>query len=394
MQMVRGTLCVIVLAAAAGCSRGSPAPSSPVIQLDTSNPRGTIVEVGGISRRDLTALSKIGLTDDEWPALLRVTVRTDGTRQVAEPLAVAGRYTVQESIRFVPLFPLDPGREYEVSFDPSRLSRPDVPRMPAVRGVVSRPAVVQTPSTVVTAVYPSGDVILENQLRMYVQFSAPMGQHGGLGHIVLLDGNGREIVDALLPLDTELWSADRTRYTVFLDPGRVKREILPNRTMGRPLRVGETISLVVKADWLDGRGVPLKSEFRREYRVGPADERPLNTARWRIVPPTPGTRDPLAVSFPEPLDHALMQRALSVSRAGAAVPGDVRTEAGETRWVFVPRDPWQSGEHSIVVLSIVEDLAGNRIGRAFEVRSLGDAVAPDDSRPMSLPFRVAAPTAY
>lgn len=391
IQMARGEICVIVIAAAAvaGCFRATPAPSSPAIRLNTTNPQQAIVEVAGISRRDLVALSKFNLTDDEWSAILRVTVRVPDAQEGVDLPAVAGRYAVEDSVRFMPSFPLDPGRQYEVSFDPSKLSRPNAPRVSAARAVVSLPAVVQTPSTVVTAVYPSGAVIPENQLRMYVQFSGPMGQQSGLNHIVLLDKAGREVVDAMLPLHTQLWNGDRTRYTVLFDPGRVKREILPNRSMGRSLQVGETITLVVKADWLDARGLALKSEFRREYRVGPADERPLNTAAWRIAAPSAGTREGLTVTFPEPLDHGLLQRALAVSHAGGAVPGDVRIEPGETRWVFVPRDPWQTGEYAVVVLPILEDLAGNRIGRAFEVRSPGDAVAPEDGRPVSFPFRIA-----
>ncbi len=88
--------------------------------------------------------------------------------------------------------------------------------------MIALPAVVQIPSTVVTDVYPAGDVIPENLLRMYVQFSGPMGQQGGLDHVVLLDARGREMPDALLPLDTELWNGDRTRFTLLFDPGRVK----------------------------------------------------------------------------------------------------------------------------------------------------------------------------
>ena len=388
--MARGTAWIILTAAAAvaGCFRATAAPSSPAIRLDMTNPQHAVVEVAGISQGDLAALSKSNLTDDEWSAILRVTVRAPDADQSAR-LPVAGRYAVEDSVKFIPLFPLDPGRQYDVAFDPSKLSRPNAPRVPPARTVVSLPGVVHTPSTVVTAVYPSGDVIPQNQLRMYVQFSGPMGQQGGLNHIVLLDKAGHEMADALLPLDTELWNGDRTRYTVFFDPGRVKREILPNRSMGRPLREGDTITLVVKADWPDGRGVPLKSELRRQYRVGPADERPLNMAAWSIAPPSAGTRDGLTVTFPEPLDHALLQRALGVTHAGAALPGELRIEPGETRWVFVPREPWQTGVYAVVVLSILEDLAGNRIGRAFEVRSPGDGVAPEDSRPISLPFRIA-----
>ena len=101
-----------------------------------------------------------------------------------------------------------------------------------------------------------------------------------------------------------------------------------------------------------------------------------------------GTRDGLTVTFPEPLDHALLQRAISVSGAGGPVAGNVGIGGGETRWTFVPRDSWSAGAYALVVLPILEDLAGNRIGRAFEVRSPGDAVPSEDVRPTSVPFRI------
>ena len=382
--MPRRPFALIALAlAAAACSS---APSVPQIRLDTTNAQQPAVEVTGVSRRDLSALAQANLTDEEWSALLRVTVKRAAAGE--KPLPVAGRYAIAASVRFVPLFPLDPGREYDVVFDPARLSRAGVPRLPAVQGVVALPAVVQIPSTVVADVYPAGDVIPENLLRMYVHFSGPMGQPGGLGHVVILDAHGREMPDALLPLDTELWNGDRTRFTLLFDPGRVKNDILPNREMGRPLHSGDRITLVVKKDWLDARGVPLASEFRREYRVGAADERALDTAAWRVAPPPAGARDPLTVTFPEPLDHGLLQRALGVTRAGAAVPGDLRIEGGATRWLFVPRDAWQAGDYTLVVLPILEDVAGNRIGRRFEVMSPGDAAPEEGKEPIALPFRI------
>ncbi len=384
--MSPGRFCLIGLfLAGAACSS---APSVPQIRLDTTNAQQPAVEVTGVSRRDLSALSKANLTGEEWSALMRVSVKRGAAQPGEEPLPVAGRYAIAGSVRFVPLFPLDAGREYDVVFDPSRVARDGVPRMPATMAVISLPAVVQVPSTVVAAVYPAGDVIPENLLRMYVQFSGPMGQQGGLEHVVLLDARGRELPDALLPLDTELWNGDRTRFTLLFDPGRVKRDILPNRRMGRPLHAGDRITLVVKKDWLDARGVPLASEFRREYRVGAADERALDTAAWRVAPPPAGARDPLTVTFPEALDHGLLQRALGVTRAGAPVPGEPRIENGATRWLFVPRDAWQAGDYTLVVLPILEDVAGNRIGRRFEVMSPGEAAPEESTQPIALPFRI------
>jgi hypothetical protein len=372
---------------AAACAR--PAPSTPQIRLDTSNALPPAIEVSGLSRSDIKTLAAANLSDDEWSAIVHVTVKPAGAVSQAPP-AVAGRYAVADGVRFTPLFPLDPGREYEVVFDPARVPRLAGARMLAARAVVSLPAVVREPSTAVETVYPSGEEIPENQLRMYVQFSAPMGQQGGLDHVILLDQDGRELKDALLPIDTELWNEDRTRFTLIFDPGRVKREILPNRSMGRPLRAGHTISLVVKRDWLDAHATPLKAEFRRTYRIGPADDRPIDPAAWRITPPRVGTRDPVAVTFPEPLDHGLLERALAIEHAGATVSGDRRVADGETRWLFTPRAAWPAGGYALIVLPVLEDLAGNRIGRAFEVLSPGDAAPEEGSKPIRLPFQAAA----
>ena len=78
--------------------------------------------------------------------------------------------------------------------------------------------------------------------------------------------------------------------------------------------------------------------------------------------------DPLVVAFPAPLDHGLLARALAVQgKAGAPIEGEIALEKADTRWVFRPRDPWEAGEHHLVAQSILEDPAGNRIGRAFEI---------------------------
>ena len=375
----RAVCCLFVLISA--CGR-APA-SSPQIRLETSNPESAVIEVTGVSRPNLAALSSARLTDDEWSAVLRVSVQ-----QTPPAPGMAGRYDVGESVRFTPRFRLDPGRQYEVVFDTSRAPRTGGLHMPVSTAIVSLPSTSQPQSTVVTALYPSGDVVPANLLRMYVQFSGPMGQQGGLDHIVLLDDAGGEIQGAMLPLDTELWSADRTRFTVFFDPGRVKRDILPNRQMGRPLRAGADITVVVKQTWPDGRGVPLKSEFRHRFRVREADERPLDTAQWKIVTPAPGTRDALVVSFPEPLDHGLLRRSLGVAHGGTAVAGEQRIDVAETRWAFVPGEAWLSGSYTLVVQPILEDLAGNRIGRSFEVtQPLGEGTA-ESAGPTAIPFRI------
>ena len=76
--------------------------------------------------------------------------------------------------------------------------------------------------------------------------------------------------------------------------------------------------------------------------------------RWRLV--TASLSLGLVVDFPEPLDRAVLVRALGVEKSRQ-----------ETRWSFTPARPWRSGTHFLVALAILEDLAGNQIGKPFEV---------------------------
>ena len=124
--------------------------------------------------------------------------------------------------------------------------------------------------------------------------------------------------DALLPLDTDLWNGEHTRFTILFDPGRVKRGILPNRGWGGRCSPATPSRSSCAASGPMRTAKPLASEFRKDYRVGPPIERPLSTAQWRIAPPAAGSREPLRVTFPAALDHGLVQRALSVLRGDAA----------------------------------------------------------------------------
>ena len=195
--------------------------------------------------------------------MLRVAVGADAP-------AMLGEYAVADgALRFTPLFPFDQGRHYQVRFDPARVPGAPLTRGGVVEATSDARRHGRRPRPSVARVYPSGDVVPENLLRMYIEFSAPMGRKSGVEYIKLLDHAGREIAGAVLPLDYEFWSPDHTRFTVFLDPGRVKKGILPNQQMGRPLEIGRSVTLVISREWRDEHGLPLKEDFRRALRVGP-----------------------------------------------------------------------------------------------------------------------------
>ena len=371
------------LAVAAACGSSPSRSSDPAIRLTSPQGGQAYVEVIGLSSDTLAVLRRSARTADEWSAILRVAVSDEAP-------GMLGSYSVaDDALRFTPLYPLDPGREYRVRFDPGRLPGAAPPGATAIVATVGEPARDTTPSTVVTRVYPTSDVVPENLLRMYVEFSGPMGRPSGIPYMSLFDEDGKEIRGAFLPLDYEFWSPDHTRFTAFFDPGRVKDGILPNQEMGRALTPGRSVTLVISHEWRDQYGRPLKEDFKRVFRVGPPDEHPLDTASWRIQPPPAvGRRDGLVVIFPEPLDHGLLMRALGVRRGADAVDGDIVVDQAETRWTFTPREPWRGGSYELLALDILEDIAGNQIGRAFEVDNFDTVDKSPNPKTITIPFTV------
>jgi hypothetical protein len=349
-------LFLVLLAAAVSCGRSEPSRPQIVLHPAASRVLPAYVEVAGLNGPDVRTLRARGLTDRDWQQVL--TVRVADAPAGTPP--VEGHYVVKDaSVTFTPLFPFDPGRSYRVTFD-------------TTSAVVRLPPVATVPSTVVTAIHPSADVVPENLLRMYIEFSAPMGTAGGDEFVKLVDDTtGKEVDDAFVPVGRgEFWSPDHTRYTLIFDPGRVKSGVFLNRQSGRPLRAGRRYTLRIPAEWLDGNGLPLASGYVHHFRAGAEVVAPLTLSSWRVAAPRAGTRDPLVVTFPRPLDHGILVRALSVERMRGMGPltidGDVALLAGDTQWSFAPDEAWLTGEYTLVAQAFLEDPEGNQIGRAFE----------------------------
>jgi hypothetical protein len=337
----------------------SSQPSPFEIELATADGNAR-VRVSGLSSTEASALRTARLGTGEWQSVLHV--RTDKDQDVA----LAGAYMVSgTAIEFQPAFGLDPGRTYYVRFDPARL--PEARAGGIVTAELTLPAGEAPPAVEVTGIFPSAAEWPANLLRFYVHFSGPMAREVGAGRVHILDDTGEEVADALLPAAPHYWSPDQTRYTVFFEPGRVKRGIQPNRDMGRALVPGRAYTIAVDQDWRDALGRQLRAPFRRTIRAAPDREYPLSFDRWRISSPPAGSTEPLILSVPDPLDRALFQRTVGIISEGQPLEGQVEVFDHETGWRFTPAAPWRRVAHELVVLSTLEDPAGNRIGRAFEV---------------------------
>ncbi len=218
-------------------------------------------------------------------------------------------------------------------------------------------------TTFVESVYPTGAEIPANQLKFYIQFSARMLSGEAWDHLRLLDAAGKTVELAFLEIDQELWDPDGRRLTVLFDPGRIKRGVLPRDQVGAALEAGKEYTLEIDSAWRDDRRVPLREPFRKTFKVVAEDRTAIDTARWQLAAPAAGSRQPLVIRFGEPLDAALALRLISLP----SVPGTAHLGSEEREWSYVPTAPWPSARVEVEVDTALEDLAGNKVGRPFDV---------------------------
>ena len=315
------------------------------------------IEVTGIPP---TTLARLATIETAEPCIV-VYANKRAAAEIADAQPMAGRCVVdkaQKALRFEPTFPFQPGLPYFVAFQPGG------------KGFASATIEIpkpQTPPTVVEQVYPTASVLPENQLKFYIHFSAPMSRGEAYEHIKLLDSNGKVIEAVFLELGEELWDPANKRFTLLFDPGRIKHGLKPREDLGPTLENGKTYTLVIDGKWTDANGNPLKEGFRKNIKAGPPIEKAVDPQTWKVQPPS-APNEPLTVSFPTSMEHALLHRELWVTdAAGKRVPGAVKVSDEEKTWQFTPQAAWKPGAYKLVAKATLEDLAGNRIGRLFEV---------------------------
>ena len=263
---------------------------------------------------------------------------------------IAGRYAVDgNTVRFTPAFGFEAGRNYEV-------------RLPntseAVPFRISADAARIAP--IVTQIYPSGETLPENTLRFYIHFSVPMQPHLALDYIKLRDANGAVDDAAFMRFKQELWNEDRTRLTVLVDPGRIKRDVATNVELGPALIAGEKYALTVDSGWPSADGSAALTAFAKTFEVSKALRVRPDARLWSADAPCAGTRETLTVSLDRPFDrHQLMYALRLETRDGVKIDGEIEVGATEHQWNFTPLAPWPGGDLDLITDLTLEDVAGN-----------------------------------
>ncbi len=307
-------------------------------------------EVTGLTAENLQVLDK----EEVRKAVLRVFVDSEtkllGTSGVSDGV-----------LWFQPRFPLAFDVKHTVILNSGKALTQKVQKTfeYSIKRPISEP-------TKVLQVYPTSEIVPENLLKFYLQFSGPMKRGEVYKNVKLLNAKGKAIELPFLELDEELWDVTGTRLTLFIDPGRIKRGLKPREENGPVLEAGERYTLEISANWKDGNDQPLTAKFQKAFKVGEPVNEMIGAELWTIKAPEK-PNSPLEIKFTRPLDRALLERTLTVTDArGSRITGKGMILENEKGWSFTPDKEWKIGTYSLHIHTDLEDLAGNRPDRIFD----------------------------
>ncbi|MFD2933150.1 Ig-like domain-containing protein [Spirosoma flavum] len=288
-------------------------------------------------------------SDDSLDQLLAVRLANKET-------AILGHYRVaSDEVIFEPLIPFTRGLNYTIWLRSKQVSKVSIPDL----------APGDKPSLL--AIYPSQDSLPDNLLKIYLHFSRPMREGQSQKYVSLLKNNADTLPSVFLDLQPELWNADRTLLTLWLDPGRIKRDLQPNKLLGSPLQTGLHYQLVVSAAWPDEQGASLGKVTTKTFLASQRDSLLPNPSLWSIHQPQSGSLQHLEVAFGEALDYSLLTETLHIiNEAGKPVSGKWQPGNEEKQGWFKPDEIWKAGRYRLQIESRLEDLAGNNLNRPFD----------------------------
>lgn len=280
---------------------------------------------------------------------------------------IAGRYAYAGSVlTFSPAFGFEAGQTYVAWVQkPGHHETAVAFRIPARSPKID---------AAVTGIFPFGDALLENTLRFYIHFSTPMTPHVAFNHIELRDASGQVDDADFTRLKQELWKKDRTRLTVLIDPGRIKRNVATNLDLGPALVAGRKYTLSVELGWASAYGRSVLPPFSNVFTVTHAFRDRPDTRLWQSNAPCLGTREPLIVTFDRPFDRHLLNMDIHVTQDENTIGGEIQVGKNEFSWSFTPNKPWTHKMLRVTANPTLEDVAGNNFRDLLDQSRQSDAI--------------------
>jgi len=271
--------------------------------------------------------------------------------------AILGEFTASNTslTTFKPIIPFSAGESYELHKDANRIAQFSIPEL----HIDTRPTLEH--------IYPTSDKVPENLLKMYFVFSEPIQEVGNiLDYISIINIDENVQKDVFLKLESELWNKEHTTLTLWLDPGRIKTDLIPNKEKGLPIINGNSYSLTVKKELKSAKGIMMSSDHVKNFEVTTRDDQKPSISQWKLNLPIKNTVQELSINLNETLDALLLLETISVYYKDQKIKGEFSLSNTETSLHFRPHQSWQAGAYKIIVSSILEDLAGNNLNRLFD----------------------------
>ena len=218
-------------------------------------------------------------------------------------------------------------------------------------------------------IYPSLSKVPANILKWNVQFSKPVNPIKIYDHISFLDEDGHQIDRSILHLAAPLLSEDGMLLTIWVEPGRQKRDLGPNRHLGSVFEPFKKYAIHIANTLKDAEGAPIQTSFSHTFTTIESDRTKPSISTWAVTPIKGGTRLPLEIVCNDNLDYGSLLDAFSVSYNGNQVKGSLSYDSQTTKIHFTPEHKWKTGSYTIQLDPQLEDLAGNNLVHLFD-RSL------------------------
>jgi hypothetical protein len=320
------------------CSCKNPDASEVTIEWKGKKATGIIIPGHLLGNFDRTNIGE------------QVTVTLRGS-----DVSILGEFEVLErEVLFRPLIPFTRGNAYEIK-KRGQLLAGFVINMPGKDYVAD-----------VRSVWPLADTLPENLLKFYISFSQPMQQGNVLQHIRLVKDGKDTLKDVFLDLQQELWSNDNLTLTLWLDPGRIKRDLQPNKLLGPPMQAGHQYTLMIDSNWMTADGVRLQSSFYKHFYTKGRDDISPDISKWDFA--TASGESPLVIlNLREAMDGKLLPQAIRVfTEDSVEIEGQHGFLRGDSIYVFQPVNPLPKGNYFIRVDPKLEDIAGNNLLHPFD----------------------------
>lgn len=264
---------------------------------------------------------------------------------------ILGKKIIQnDSLFFIPIVPFSPNQKYKAVYK-NTVYPFELPPLP-----ISAPLKV-------LAIYPLADTLPNNILKFYFEFSEPIADGQVYPKIQLYDANNQLVPEAFVNLGTELWDENRTRLTLWIDPGRVKTHLLRHESEGEVLSKNKQYHITVEPTIVSKKGSVLHTELTKFFYTTEAIREALHWKTWTVL----ASKDHIDINTDRLMDFGTAQKMILVfDRKSKEITGKWSFGDTEKFLRFLPEKALAKGRYYLKINTLIEDVSANNVNAAFD----------------------------